>query len=65
MKWKTGWALVVEHFVVQAKASLEEAWGQTGAIALVQGKRRRSGRWEDMELFWEGDRENGGKSEDI
>lgn len=65
MKWKTGWALVIEHFVVQAKTSPEEAWGQTGAIALVWGKRRRSGRWEDMGIFWENDREEGGKCGDI
>lgn len=44
MKQKARWALVIEHFVVQAKASLEEVWGQTGTVALVQGKRRWSGR---------------------
>jgi hypothetical protein len=34
MKQKARWALAIEHFVVQAKASLEEAWGQTGAVTL-------------------------------
>lgn len=29
---------------------------------MVQGKRRWSRRWEDMEVSWEGDREKGGKS---
>lgn len=32
---------------------------------MVRGKRRRSGRWEDMEIFWEDDREEGGESGDI
>lgn len=49
MKWKTVGALVMEHFEVQAKTSLEEAWEQREAVALVQGNRRRKmGRHGDL-----------------